>query len=77
MSSALVPIFISNKITGMRVKVSWTASSPWMLIVYPRLHHESKYIAIVSHGTQDVSVCNVIVSEADMSGLAYKLSFDF
>ena len=23
-------------------------------------------MAIVSHGTQDVSVCNVIVSEADM-----------
>ena len=32
-------------------------------------------VAIVSHGTQDVSVCNVIVSEADMSGLAYKRSF--
>ena len=29
-----------------------------------RLHHESMYIAIVSHGTQDVSICNVIVSEA-------------
>ena len=37
--------------------------------MYSRLHHESKYIAIVSHDTQDVSVCNVIVSEADMSGL--------
>ena len=32
-------------------------------------------IATVSHGTQDVSVRNVIVSEADMSGLAYKRSF--
>ena len=45
--------------------------------MYSRLHHESKYIAIVSHGTQDVSVCNVIVSEADMNGLAYKMSFHF
>ena len=35
------------------------------------------YIAIVSHGTQDVSICNVIVLEADMSALAYKLSFHF
>ena len=36
------------------------------------------YIAIVSHGTQDVSICNVIVSRlADMSALAYKLSFHF
>ena len=47
--------------------------------MYSRLHHESKYIAIVSHGTQDVIclVANVIVSEADMSGLAYKLGFHF
>ena len=44
----------------------------YILVVYSRLHHESKYIAIVSQGTQDVSLCNVIVSEADMSGLAYK-----
>ena len=33
--------------------------------------------SLASHGTQDVSVCNVIVSEADMSGLAYKLGFHF